>query len=326
MTIEASEAGRRDFRRCGVFPSRMGKTRRRGGAIIGAAALCVALALVAAGGASATAAVAPEATEIYVGGGPEAAVVFKVHGGHVYVLAVGAVTYCSRTQPTEDRESSDFGFVAVPLPMRASELGLTAHERGVGEFGWRRIGVEAGFSGEKLIGGLNVFLGQESTRCQTGHYHGDGGSRIPFEAVRFVPIGSPSAAAPTAEETPIYFGETAGIEVFFAGNGHHVVARGASVSRCPAGGRGASRRSLFGELPVANKLGKGGKFHRDSTYLTRKGVSLRETGRMSGVDSPAAVTGSYRRETVLHPLTARATRCVDAPLRFHAVRYVAAVG
>lgn len=289
------------------------------------AALCIASALIGSGAASATAAVAPEATEIYVAGSTENAIAFKVEGDQVSVLAIAATMYCSNTEPIEEGEATVFGLLAAPLPMRATESDLTAHERGVGQFGWRRIGVEAAFSGEKLVGRFNVVQGEGTGRCQTGNYFGSSGTRVPFEATRFVPVGSPSAIPNGFDTAPVYFGINGKIEVFFASDGRHVVTRGASVSRCPVDGSAASRRSLFGESPVANKLGERGKFERRSTYRPWAVLSQRENGWMTGDVSARAVTGTYQRETVLHPLTTMVGRCTDAPIRFRARRYVPAV-
>lgn len=283
-------------------------------AVLGAAS-----ALLGAGAAPAVAVVATEAAEIFVAAGPESAVFFKVEGTRVYVLAAGAKYYCTRSGPTEKRESTESGVLGEPLVMRASGSSLIANERGTSRIGWRRINVEASFSGERLVGSLDVLFGQGSVECQTGHYRGEGGSRIPIEAIRLVPIGSPSAATPAAEEASLYFGAAAGVEALFIAGEKRIVTSGASTSRCQAGGR----RPLFGEWPVDNEIGEGGKFRRRSTrLLERNGVSMRETGLMTGTIGTAAVSGSYRRETVLNPFTSRARRCADPAVRFHAVRYV----
>lgn len=307
MSNEATEAGRRDFRRVGVLALGM-----RGSRCLIA---IIALALFLPAGAAAA------SPEIYVGSNSEYTVVFKVESGAVSVLGLDAPFYCSETGPSNSFGPGTIGVFKRPARMRE---GTNVLEAPLGGGGGPSSKIEATFGGTTLIGSFTFDFSEESFHCQTAGFY-PARPEVAFEAVRYEPVGSGGTLAPAKDETPVYYGSEGGTEVLLEPNAKSVVFRGAAPARCPVAGKKATKGSgpMFGDVIDTDR--EGGAFHRTIRHRGRTDAKAwSELASVSGVVGEDEIAGFYTRSTTVRPAKASPRRCTTGALPFRAVRYLPA--
>ena len=298
----------------------MARSRRRGGGLVGAAALCLALVSLLAPGAAAAA-----SPTIYVGDGEKYAVAFKAEETQFYVLALAGTTHCYFNEPYEDLGPGAFSVFPAPKLMRSGPNGFFAEETTGEMFGSSYTHVRAELNGDTVAGHFSFSESLESFHCDTGR----GGSNVPFQASRYEPIGSAGAAAPRSGEVGAYYGNEAPIEIFLRKAGKLAGGiRGTFAPQCPVGKGAATpaRHPLFGR-PAFAKLGKKRGFKRRAVHEGKTPSGrYKETISLAGRVERDAVTGTYRRVRITNPGRGSEQRCVTGPISFRAVRYLPARG
>jgi hypothetical protein len=306
---EASEAGKRDFRRSAVLALSMRASR---------------LLIVIAGLAFLLPASAAAATpEIYVGSNAGYTVVFKVEGSRVSALGLDAPLYCSETGPSHHFGPGTISVFKRPTLMRQGPGGLEAL---LGGGGGPSSKVEVTFDGTKLTGTFAFDYSEESFHCQTAGFYFTP-PEVPFEAVRYEAVGSGATLPPATDEVPVFYGSEGGTEVLLEPNVKSVVFRGAAPSKCPLAGKRAPQglAPMFGD--VIDTDHEGDSFHRT---IHRDGETGRrawsEARSVSGVVGADEIAGFYTRSTTVRAPESSPRRCTTGALPFRAVRYLPAAG
>lgn len=260
--------------------------------------------------------------QIYVGSDADYTVVFKVEGGAVSALGLDAPLYCSETEPSHHFGPGTISVFRRPMLMREGPGGLEAL---LGGGGGPSSKIEATFDGTKLTGKFAFDYSQESFHCQTAGFYFTR-PEVPFEAVRYEPVGSGATLPPSKDEIPVYYGSEGGTEVLLEPNAKSVVFRGAGPSKCPVGGKRPTKGQapLFGD--VIDTVREGDGFHRT---LQRHGKShakgWSESRSVSGVVAEDEIAGFYRHSTITRPADGSPRRCTTGALPFRVIRYLPAV-
>jgi hypothetical protein len=267
-------------------------------------------------------ATAAEPPQIYVGSGSAYTVAFKIEGVRVSVLALDAPLYCSETEPSHHFQPGSMSVFPAPTPMRIGPDGLEAPSSGGGP----SPRIEATFDGKSVSGVVAFDSSEGPFHCQTAGYYPTR-PEVPFEAVRYEPIGSGATKPPGKDEIPVYYGSEGGNEVLLETTSEAVTLRGSVPSKCPVRGKRivAPRTPWFGDVTGALRRGEG--FRRT---LNRQGKvggkSWKESTLVSAVLGEEDVAGFYERTTVIRPKKGSPHRCTTGALPFRALRYLPAAG
>jgi hypothetical protein len=303
----------RDFRRMVVLALSMGMRRFTVMSLVALLA-CV-------GAASAAAA------KVYVGDGAKGSysIALKTEAGGAYVLGLSARASCEYSEG--EPVPPTFGLSAFPAPrkMRLKSRGFSASELSSIGPGFTEAHVLADFAAGEATGAYRLDFREESVSCEMGY-----GGSFPFDARRYLPIGSPRAASPAQGEVRVFYAH-GGPTQFFARATSKLVTgvRGAIVSECPVG----RRPSLDRPLPLFSRPAQakvyGGRFHhqiRVSGLMLSSGQPYTETVSISGRETEEAVVGTYVRVHTTTLTDGRPRRCVTGPLAFRATRYLPTTG
>lgn len=286
--------------------------------------LAVGIALVAAF----AAAPAQAKTSIYVGVGPEYFAAFKIEDGRPYVLAVDAHIYCRGTGTHSDQREGEGTAERFPAPvrMRPTPEGLRGVDELRGRLETESVVVRARIRRGRVVGTIVATHGGYEFRCKTGGYFGD--REIPFEAVRYVPVGSPRAShyGDRSAAGRIYFTHAGPLEVFLHRLGPRVVdIRGAARQRCPlpASESHPPRVPLF-SLIAGGEIGDRGGFreHWHQYGPARRHATFNESITLTGKLKNKFAVGSYSRVKVKKRGERIIRRCETGPVSYRAVRYV----
>lgn len=261
------------------------------------------------------------APQVYATADPGHSVAFAVEDGRASVLGFDGTSYCGYVEPTENKQPGTHHSLAAPLAMKGGPSGLSAVEDESEMQYPAKLTISAGFSGANLVGDYDYIATEGSFHCQTGTYF-PGEATVPFEALPFVPSGDPGAAAPSADERPIYFSRQGPLEIFVRGEGNSLLVRGAVTSHCRFGGAHKSRRSPFFGTPylLPTEIESFGGFF-GNTAKRAHGKRVKEVTRLSGSVTKTAIDGIYSRRSVTGE-GKHARKCSFGPVRFHADRYL----
>lgn len=265
---------------------------------------------------------------LYVASGPGYSAAFKVRAGRAYVLALDARAYCRGTGSHSD-EHSRGSFEAFPAPvrMRHTKKGLRGADRVDAGLWSERAVVRGRLRRGAIVGTLAATFNDEETECRTGSHDGD--PKIPFRAVRYVPLDASRAGGRSGRGAGrVYFTNAGSVEVYLRRvKGRVVGIRGAARQACPipASGTRPPRVSLFGSADNAALDGDGSfkhrlHFHGASRHRGRYDERMWLTGRFE----PGAVVGRYHRVKTRKRGDRVVRRCETGPVDYRAIRYVPA--
>jgi hypothetical protein len=266
---------------------------------------------------------ATAAPQVYVGGDPDYTIAFKVEDARVSVLALDAPIYCSLIEPREQVPGTMSMFQG-PTLLHEGRHGLEAPLR---PNGGPSSYIDAAFHGGVLTGTFALDVTEELAHCQTVGFTATRPA-VPFEAVRYEPVGSGATLPPAKGEIPIYYGSEGGTEVLLENARDQVEVRGAAPAGCPIAGRQSAggRAPLFGDVTDAAR-GNDGSFLRTVRAKGKiGGRSWSESRSISGVVGDEEIAGFYRRTTTIRPAKGSPRRCTTGSLPFRAVRYLPAAG
>jgi hypothetical protein len=262
------------------------------------------------------------ASTLYVGDAKPYSVAFKAEEAQLYLLQFAGTARCYYTEPHEDVGPSGFSVFARPTLMSMDAEGYVAEESWGDMFGGGSARIRVDAVDAAVRGTFEFDESEESFHCDTGF------SGVPFEAPRFEPIGSPTAAPPVTGEARAYYGSEGPVEIFLRNEGRRTGGiRGTFAPQCPVGRGGAipARHALFAR-PASAEWSGAGYFRRRVVEegRARSGTGFRETITLAGRVEEAAVTGTYLRVRTMKPRRGPKQRCATGPLPFSAVRYLPA--
>jgi hypothetical protein len=299
---------------------RIGALRLAGSA---AMALLVAFALTA----SASAAEPPR---IFISLDNGHAVVLKVEGAQVSVLALATEVHC--VVPAEDAEGPALqeieGFRA-PRPLRPSRDGLAAEESRSSLFDSGSVAVNHVVVGAKtIVGDLEAHhSGEGEGSCQTSASEvTSADAAVPFEAVEFVPVSDPRARAPYPGEVSFFYARTPTLEAYLWTTSEYAIGiRGRAALPCqgPAPLASRERSSLFDRIGRAGLVDHS-RFRTADRFSGLGPSHLRQSTWLSGRLAPDAITGAYGRRESGRNKHGRWS-CEVSRTAYEAIRYVPAL-
>lgn len=266
------------------------------------------------------------AARVYVGDGvdPGYSIALETEAGHAYVLGLSAQASCQYDEAGEPVPPL-FPLTAFPAPvqMRLGPHGFEAGETIRMLPGWTEAHVRANFAGAEAAGAYRLEFHEESVDCENSE-----GANLPFEAHRYLPIGTPRATSPAPGETRVYY-DHGGPTRFFARATPKRIAgiRGAVLTECPIGGRPSRDQPtpLF-RYRARAKVEDGRFEHRELLRgrMQYVGASFTDVVTISGRVTKEAVVGAYTRVHTTKPWEGPPRRCVTGPLKIEARRYLPA--
>ncbi len=231
-------------------------------------------------------------TSIYVAKQPGFSITLKAEGRHIFVTSLTYTSYCAGAGAHIGEITESHGASFLGPPQELDRTGTHLH--------YLQKVTETFYSLEVLDGEVHpdaivgTFLRESSSPvegdggCGTGSPEGD--PKIQFEALRYVPVGSALAAAPSPGAEAIYFLASKPIEMYlWIGEGAVTDVRGRARHTCVQPGRPAQHsRMSFGiqpPLPVSDV---------DGSFFGRWGFrsgSITGSTQIGGSVADTAVTG-----------------------------------
>jgi hypothetical protein len=265
-------------------------------------------------------------TSIYVAEQPGFSITFKAVGRQVFVTSLRSSGYCKGT-PGQPEYTSWHGESFLGPPGKLERDGRRLHYGSKNtEVFYAETAIDAEIGPEAIVGTyMNASAGPAEGEgdCSTGTP--DGGPRVPFEAKRYVPIGSELATAPDPTAAAIYFADARLLEIYLWVEGMAVTdVRARTLATC-VGAKGnvyRSRGRFYLELPLAlnahDRFSWGEKFENGT-------ISRRS--RFSGLVGETATVGALaeREEGRQGGRVTERCRTGDGPrgwVHYRAVRYV----
>jgi hypothetical protein len=237
-------------------------------------------------------------TSIYLASGPGYSLTFKAEGGRVFATFLGSTTYCHGDGSHKDERNegsfSSFKERPVELHRAGAHLRLVIDEESPFESDLQTIDAELRPDG--IVGSYSKVSSGEGLggTCQTNSYEGDPG--VPFEAVRYVPLGSDQAAASDPGAQAVYFANTDPFEIYFWVGGGRMEARGSAGRSCAGRWHGYyPRRQAFELSSTLHLTRAGGRFDARSGEGTYFEV---ESSRILGAVGDREIVGSLRLRAV----------------------------
>ena len=257
------------------------------------------------------------ARTLYVSTSSDYKVALAVAGAEHSVLELAGTAPCHFNEPREPGGSEPFSVFPAPISMRRETNGDGWFS---GESGFPSANVRANFHRDRAIGTYGYQESEESFHCEL--------HKAPFEARRYEPIGSSSAARPKRGESRVYYDGQRPTHLFLRTAGKFLGGiRGAVTSKCPVGSEGVPLRPLplFG-APSSVKHDAEGPLHvrAHTSGRLRGGGSYVEVVKFAGRMTRDAVTGTYLRVHVTKRRHHPSERCATGPFAFDAVRYLPA--
>jgi hypothetical protein len=263
--------------------------RRRGGGIAAVASILAASALLICAGP------ARAETSIYIAEQPGFSITFKAEGRHVFVTSLRSSGYCKGTpgQPEIIEETGE-SFLGGPEELERSgrhiHYGYT-----VTETFYSQEVIDGEIRPDSIIGTYMRATGgpaEGEGPCYTGTP--GGGTKVSFEAARYVPFDSELATTPDPTAKAIYFGNAKLIEIYLWIDDAAVTdVRGSALDTCvwPQRRRRKVERSrgaplLFPPFPLS---APDGSFY--GSWGVRNRV-LSRSSRFLGVVAEDTVTGT----------------------------------
>jgi hypothetical protein len=254
---------------------------------------------------------------LYVGDTAKYSIAVKTEGSELYAMELAGRSHCYYTEPEENIGAGGFSLFPAPKLMREGRRGFVAGESFGDGFGRAEGHLLATLSGGRVTGRYYFDESEESFHCDTGF------QERPFEAERFVPIGSPQAAAPARREKRTYYGSPGLTEIFLRTTATQVAGiRGTFVHSCPVGRRKHRPLNLpLFRAPALAKRDEEGNFRRRVVHRgrMRSGARFKEAISIEGRVEREKVTGTYLRVRTDEP---SGRRCFTGPIHFRAERYL----
>jgi hypothetical protein len=287
----------------------MGREARPFGGLGAAAAICLALLLAA----PAARAAAPT---LYVGAAPGYKVALAVAGQERSVLELAGTVPCHFNEPREPGGTESFSVYPSPRPMRRDPQAGGWFR---GQPGFPHANVAAVFHHDRAIGTYGYESSEESFHCEV--------HKAPFEALRYEPIGSPTAVRPKRGEKRVYYDGEGPTHLFLRTSGELIEGvRGVLRTRCPVGAESVPGRQLpLFRAPIytAHDPDGGFSFQAGVRGILPSHARLHESILLSGRAGHDRTVGAYRRVRTVTRGKRQVERCVT-DLPFDATRYLPA--
>jgi hypothetical protein len=285
--------------------------------------LSVAVVAVLAAALGPAAAVAAEAPQIYIGSTPSYSIAIGVVEGNARVLSLDATVDCQAYEPSKQLAPALPGFFPSPKRLFPQDDGTLRAQEGYGfPHSYSETIVLASLVGGKMTGTFEYQHSEEREGCHTPPSSGDE-FKVPFEAVRYVPVGAPASVPPlVAGEPAFYYGEGGPLQTFVTVFGPKVEVRGTVASACQIGARRRAARSG----PLSAALLQPPLDDRDfhEKVIPLKGAVHREAVTVSGSVGNESIVGTYRRRLGFIANKRPKRVCETPTLAFRAERYVPA--
>jgi len=200
-------------------------------------------------------------TSIYVAKQPGLDLVLKADGEDVYATYLRATLICrgAGSHWEESNEATDWAFTKGPVELRRRGGGLSLIRLRNGPFDSSREVVRGRIQPDRIVGSFSFFASGEgiggTCEADAPGFEPEFGERepaVPFEAQRYVPLGTPLASAPDPAEEALYFTSSKLFEIYLGVEGGSLArVHGTAMLSCltPMGKTPARRYSLGFDPP-----------------------------------------------------------------------------